>query len=71
MGIRAVSAVAAVVGFGEALQCLDYEDDGCQHAGLGGFPAARWARRLCRRNDYDIATAKDAAREYNAGTAGR
>jgi hypothetical protein len=64
MGIRAASAVATIVGFGEALSCLDEQDcrapasaEYLMFGGLAGYAVG---------TIYDIVTAKSAAREYNA-----
>jgi len=66
MGLRAASAIAFVAGASEAFKCFDESDTSCHNnnteAGLlllGGI--AGYATGTI----YDIATAKDAAREYN------
>ena len=65
MGIRAASAVATVVGLGEALQCLDTEDD-CHTPDSAGYLLFGGLAGYAVGTIYDIATAKSAAREYNA-----
>jgi len=64
MGIRAASAVATVVGFGEALQCLDADGD-CHTPDSAGYLLFGGLAGYAVGTIYDIATAKDAAREYN------
>lgn len=64
MGIRAASAVATIVGFGQALSCLDEQD--CQTPDSAGYLLFGGLAGYAVGTIYDIATAKDAAREYNA-----
>lgn len=64
MGIRAASAVATIVGFGEALSCLDEEN--CQTPDSAAYLLFGGLAGYAVGTIYDLATAKDAAREYNA-----
>lgn len=65
MGIRAASALAVVVGFGQALSCID-TDDSCRTPGSAGVLMVGGLLGYAGGAIYDIATAKRTVREYNA-----
>ena len=64
MGIRAVSAVVTVVGFGESLACIDTDDE-CHTPDSAGYLLLGGLVGYAAGSIYDIATAKRTAREYN------
>jgi hypothetical protein len=69
MGVRAASAVTFLYGVGEAFKCFDYEgsDTSCHNDNnLAGALLLGGALGYAGGTIYDIATAKSAAREYNA-----
>ena len=64
LGIRAVSAVATVVGAAEALKCLDAEGD-CHTDASAGYLLVGGVIGYAGGTIYDIATAPREARRYN------
>lgn len=64
MGIRAASAAATMVGFAQALSCIDAEGS-CQSADSAGVLIAGGLIGYATGTIYDIATAPRVARAYN------
>ncbi|HEY4177055.1 MAG TPA: hypothetical protein VGM90_09500 [Kofleriaceae bacterium] len=66
LAIRGASAVAVLVGFGQALSCLGAEDATCQEPDSAGFLLAGGLIGYAAGSILDLATTSDAVRDYNA-----
>lgn len=66
MALRAGGALAGTVGFALAIGCAISEGDDCDGGGLGALLFAGGLGALAAGVIYDVATADNAVREYNA-----